>query len=139
MEVRLAEHVAWREINGETFIIDLRTKMMYGLNATAGRVWKAIDDERQADDIARDLTVHASGNGSHEWARQAVGSFFHELLELGLVTGEQEEPGVATAQDPAHAGLAAPQVVWREELRAFGFSCAFQPGTSPACNQVPQS
>jgi hypothetical protein len=63
-----------------------------------------------------------------------VQGFVDEMRELGLVCG-------GTARTPSEnvpdRTLPPPQVVWREELRSFAFSCGRISGETPACEQVP--
>jgi len=117
MQLRLADNVAWREIDGETFVIDLKRKRMYGLNDAGGQVWRTL--ERGAD---------------LPWGH-AVQGFVDEMLELGLLCGEASR----VEADPAASETTPvlPRVVWREELRSFAFSCGRISGETPACEQVP--
>jgi hypothetical protein len=134
MIVRVVEHVAWREIAGETFVIDLKARRMYGLNAIGGQVWKALDERRDVADIARLLTPSSTDNGH---VNQALQSFFVELRDLGLVSCHQLDQPSPEMRVELPETYTPPRVVWQEELRAFGFSCALQPSTTPTCNQIP--
>ena len=134
MGVRLADHVAWREIDGETFVIDLRSRKMYGLNASGGQAWRGLEHGQQVDSIVQELLPSGSADCA-VGVSHAVESFFGELQQLGLVTSEQS---LRPDQDtPSVDGFVPPQVVWQEELRSFGFSCALQAGQSPACTAGP--
>jgi hypothetical protein len=134
MDVRLADHVAWREIDGETFVIDLKNRTMYGLNASGGRAWRGLEHGQPVTAIVHELLPPGSSECS-AGVSQAVESFFGELQQLGLVTSEDAlRPGQESA--PVN-GFVPPQVVWHEELRSFGFSCALQAGQSPACTAGP--
>ena len=62
MSVRLSEQVAWRDIDGETFVIDLKTRKMYGLNATGGQAWRGLEQGQEVATIAQELVP--DGNGS---------------------------------------------------------------------------
>ena len=117
MKLRLAEHIAWREIDGETFVIDLQNKLMYGLNDTGGKVWRALEQ-------GEDPPAGCAANG-----------FVDEMLELGLLSGEAPQP--SGDPQPSDQDFVPPQVTWREELRSFAFSCGLLSGETPACEQVP--
>jgi len=116
--LRPVPHVAWREIGGEVFVVDLRAQQIFGLNDSGGEAWRALDD----------------GGDPGE----AAGDFCRRLLELGLVEGEAPpEAATEVAPEARVEGWAPPQVVWQEPLRSFGFSCAFQAGQSEECTRVP--
>jgi hypothetical protein len=138
MTVHLAEHVAWREIEGATFIIDLRTKRMYGLNATGSKVWNVLASEGGDLEAAARL-LGGSEVASSASTSRAVQDFCGELARLELVTGVGSH-GDTTGGDVAPEvppTFLPPQIVWQEELRSFGFSCARIEGQSPACDQGP--
>jgi hypothetical protein len=113
--LRPAAHVAWREIGGEVFVIDLRAQQIFGLNESGGAVWRALEAGEEPGDGAVD--------------------FCRRLAELGLVEGEAS--AAAGNPDRGADGWVPPQVAWQEPLRSFGFSCAFQPGQSKECTSVP--
>jgi len=136
MTVRLAEHVAWREIEGETFVIDLRGRKMYGLNASGGQAWRGLERGQAVPSIVAEL-VPDDQSDLQPGVSRAVERFFGELQQLGLVTSDgaiELHNEVAPEQH-----FVPPQVVWQEELRSFGFSCALQAGQSPACTSAPTS
>jgi hypothetical protein len=50
---RICEHITARAVDGEVFIMDLRSLRTYALNKTAAFVWSLIDGGRSRDDICR--------------------------------------------------------------------------------------
>jgi hypothetical protein len=119
-------------VSGETVIVDLKSKHLYGVDAAGGWVWHALDGERDAAELARQL--EAGDNG--ELAR-AIESFLAELDSLGLVvTGPCANAASIVAELPG-PGESTPRILWREELRAAGLSCAFQLGQSETCDTSP--
>ncbi len=118
MGVRLSDQVAWREIDGETYVVDLRAKKIYGLNPPGGRIW------------------HELAKGSDGEGLEGASTFLAELETAGLITSDATH-----ACSPTGSALSAdfvpPRVVWQEQLQSFGFSCARIEGQSPACDQVP--
>ena len=138
MGVRLAEHVAWREIGGEMFVVDLKAKMKFGLNAAGGQLWKAVEGGcEELSGLGRCLVADASDDLLCDSAERATTAFFGELHELGLVSLDLPAPRSEVEEPPSSDSFVPPEVVWREELRSFALSCAFQPATTAACNAAP--
>ena len=50
--------MVWREVAGETVIVDPDGEVIMGLNGTGGWVWDRLDGERTLGDIAADLAAH---------------------------------------------------------------------------------
>lgn len=50
---RVCEHITSREVEGEAFIMDLRSLHTYALNTTAAFIWLQIDGFRTSEDIFR--------------------------------------------------------------------------------------
>lgn len=47
--------MVWREVAGETVIVDPDGSVIMGLNGTGGRVWERLDGLRTLGDIAAEL------------------------------------------------------------------------------------
>ena len=135
-----APHTAWRELDGETVIADLKEKWMYGLSATAGVVWHALDGRRDLQEI-HELV---SGLGFRGEIAD-IADLLAELESLCLVERSPSDPPADPARNlrvaPLPGTLAEAKISWREDIRAFGMagSCAFLPGQNPLCNQTPMS
>ncbi len=127
--------MAWRRVGGETIVVHLAQKMMYGLNPAGSRVWEALDGPATFEELVRLVPVEA-GNGPT--AEAALTDFLADLAAEGLVT---VEPGLPEADDrgtpPQGESTALPSVAWREEIRRFAGACAFYPGVSVICDQQP--
>jgi len=122
---RPGRHVAWRRIGEETVVIDLQGRRMYGLDAAGGAVW-----HRLAAGVAP-LDGETTA---------AVTEFLADLAGRGLVEEGYAEPASGPRPIPAPAPVAArPTIVWQEEIRAFGASCAFVPGLNALCDAQPFS
>jgi hypothetical protein len=134
MAARVAGHVAWRDIDGETFVIDLKSKRMYGLNPLGGQVWRTLAMGGDPSGFASEVTP---GPVSDEYATAALEGFLAELEELGLIARDESTRPASNVEPRPDTGFVPPQVVWQEELRAFGFSCAFLEGQNPACDTIP--
>lgn len=111
---RRVTHTAWRRIEDETIIADLRRKRVFALNAGGGLAWEALAIARSTED-------------------QETATFVAELEALGLVESVEAGAEAARIELPAGAG---PRVVWGEEMRLFAASCGFQP---LVCDDSPQS
>ncbi len=128
MSVRVAEDIAWRRVAGETFVIDLRHKMMYGLNEPGGAVWQSIVDGGEPQSMLEELGDTAGLSDADE-ARPALDHFLSSLAELGLVTGVGTD--IKTAVEllaQLECRFIPPQVTWSEEVRAVALSCLLQAG-----------
>ena len=132
--VQRADGLAWRTIDGETFVVNLRQKMMYGLNTTGGLFWQAIVGGDSLDAVARRVAL---GNGRQwpaEVVQAAVAAFLRELADLELLTlDEAESPGSGETA-PCLDGFEAPAVIWHEEMVAYAqaTSCLVDPLNCPA-------
>ncbi len=130
MPPRRAAHVAWRKIGDETVVMNLRARMLVGLNPAGGFLWHALDGQRGVDDLA-ELVAQAGG-------REAVEPFLGRLRDAGLLAGDGDPPEAAAVPQPYPSpGTLPPEVVWTEEVRLFGFSCAFMPTQNPTCDSAP--
>lgn len=111
---RRSPHTAWRQIEGETVVLDLRGRRACALDPAGGAVWQAIEQARPV-------------------AEEGIIAFLDQLAALGLVEITAAEPG----GDPLElAADARPQVLWQEQVRLFASSCSFEPGN---CDSSPQS
>jgi hypothetical protein len=140
MGCRVAGHVAWREIEGEVLVVDLRSRSLYGLNGPAGRVWRGIVDGAEPEALVGRVVASGAGSGEVGLAARAVGELIGELEALGLVAGGEGVVGELRNAGACEGCLAEPpRVAWREELRSFGQSCGLIPGQGDPCDQFPAS
>ncbi len=137
-----SRHTAWRQIAGETVLLDLEKKKMYGLNPTTGFVWQSLETAADLDGM---LAALAAGDATPALGRGDLEAFLAELLELGLVhEGDaledrsedrpKDRPETATELPEA---LEPPCILWREEVEQIAGTCAFLPAMNPLCTQVP--
>lgn len=126
MAYRRAEHVAWRRIAGETVLVDLKAKQIFGLNESGGKVWHALPAH---DALSTALPV--------EEGLPSVAAFLGHLRDLGLVVADEGSGSHAPlrATDRESDFPVPPLVVWKDEIRNFAASCLHQPGVSDFCNQ----
>ena len=138
MKVRRARQTAWRKIADETVLLHLEAKRMFGLSPTAAFVWQTLEVFDDLDAMLRAL----AGGGDPPFDRAELEAFLRQLVELGLALPADDEPdGPATsptAIEPPDE-LEPPRILWQEEVEQIAATCAFMPGQSPLCNQVPMS
>lgn len=136
MGLRRAAHVAWRRVGDETVLIHLKTKKIFVLNPSAGFFWHRLDGGRDGRDLLEGLTLQNPLPGD---AGKQLDGFFQQLESADLVetnTGETDQPLSDTSAYPL-ASFTAPEMVWQEQLRNFGQSCARDPGEMPTCDAAP--
>jgi hypothetical protein len=75
--------VAWQTVDGETVVLDLRSRELLGLNAVGGRVWNLLDGVRSVAAVT--AAVAADFAQSEERVRADVCAFLDSLLASGLV------------------------------------------------------
>ncbi len=146
MKYRRARQTAWRNIAGETVLLDLEKKRMYGLNPAAANLWQAL--EAVAD--RGELLCLTSGGGEPSFGEQEVAAFLAELLALGLVeerppaaespAAGEDGPGAGENASPAPLeALEPPAILWREDVEQIAGTCAMFPSQNPLCTQAPFS
>jgi hypothetical protein len=136
MALHRGAHVAWRRVGDETVLIHLRDKKIYVLNPSGGYFWHNLEGARGADEILDRLPLPEP---LPENAKHNLQAFLEALSNADLLDPEARAEGSGAAPVPEFPfpGFVPPEVVWQEELRNFGQSCAFISGTSAACNASP--
>lgn len=135
MGLRRAAHVAWRKVGDETVLIHLKNKQIYVLNESGGFFWHRLDGDRNLEQILTEIGL-TDDTGS-------LAPFAKCLEEADLVESGQNAPGPrplsGKALSPEYplASFVPPELVWQQELRNFGQSCAFVSGAGAACDAVP--
>lgn len=135
MGLRRAAHVAWRRVGEETVLIHLRNKKIYVLNPSGGFFWHGLDGSRGTSDFLESLSP---GDALPESAPEKVDLFLRGLEEADLVESD-EAPAARKGALPEFPlpAFVPPELVWQQELRNFGQSCAFVSGESEPCTAVP--
>ena len=142
MKYRRARQTAWRTIAGETVLLDLERKRMYGLNPAAANLWHALEAAGDRSELLR----LAAGGGEPAFSQRQVAAFLEELVDLGLVEERPpaaESPAVGESGPPAavepQEALEPPAVLWREDVEQIAGTCAMFPSQNPLCTQAPFS
>jgi hypothetical protein len=83
---RRAPNASWRDLGGETVVLDTRAGVLRGLNGTGGAAWHLADGSRSVAEIAREI---AQKTGADEPRVQSdVVAFFEKLRTAGLLLVE---------------------------------------------------
>jgi hypothetical protein len=101
---RRVAHLAWRAVGEETVVLDLHARVLYGLDASGGRLLAALDAPLSTAELAARLAAVAPADLPAPSA-QALDGFLGELVAAGLV-----EPAAPADEPHAAAPVAAPVV-----------------------------
>jgi len=136
MGLRRAAHVAWRRVGDETVLIHLRNKRIFVLNPSGGFLWHGLDGARGTEEFLESLTLD---DPLPDGASGRIDAFLENLREADLVEGDGAKGDGQRGSLPEFPlrTFVPPELVWQQELRNFGQSCAFQAGASDPCNAVP--
>ncbi len=135
MGLRRAAHVAWRRVGDETILIHLRNKRIFVLNPSGGFFWHGLDGARGPDEFLESLTLD---DPIPDGASGRIEAFLQNLREADLVeaAGPPDKAPASLPEFPLPT-FVPPELVWQQELRNFGQSCAFISGSTEACNASP--
>lgn len=137
MGLRRAAHVAWRRVGDETVLIHLKTKKIFVLNPSAGFFWHSLDGARGTREMLDGLErvpLELPGD-----ATQTLDGFLEKLESADLVEAastSSPEPSKKAGGYPLPS-FVPPEMVWQEQLKNFGQSCARDPGEMPTCDAAP--
>ncbi len=135
MGLRRASHVAWRRIGDETILIHLKTKCLFVLNPSGGFFWHRLDGARGTAEIL-DSTAIAELPAS---AVDELDRFWEKLADAELIETGVPSDSTANGDDRAYplSSFVPPELIWQEELRNFGQSCANMSADGPVCDAAP--
>lgn len=135
MGLRRAAHVAWRRVGDETVLIHLRNKKIYVLNPSGGFFWHGLDGARGTEEFLQNLTFEEPLPDS---TAGRIEAFLQNLREADLIEteGPPDEAPASLPEFPLPT-FVPPELVWQQEVRNFGQSCAFVAGSTEPCNAVP--
>jgi hypothetical protein len=135
MGLRRAAHVAWRRVGDETVLIHLRNKKIFVLNPSGGFLWHGLDGARGTEEFLESLTLD---DPLPDGASGRIDAFLENLREADLVAAEGS-PDEETRSLPEYPlpTFVPPELVWQQELRNFGQSCAFLAGAGEPCTSIP--
>jgi hypothetical protein len=122
-------------VGDETVLIHLRNKKIYVLNPSGGFFWHGLDGDRETGELLAGVPL---ADALAENASERVEAFLRDLQEADLVeAGSATSDRTGSSPEFPLAAFVPPELVWQQELRNFGQSCAFISGSSAACDSVP--
>lgn len=135
MGLRRAAHVAWRRVGDETVLIHLRNKKIFVLNPSGGFFWHGLNGARGTEEFLESLTL---GDPLPDGASGRIDAFLQNLREADLIDAEgaPDEASASLPEFPLPTFI-PPELVWQQEVRNFGQSCAFVAGSTEPCNAIP--
>ncbi len=142
MGLRRAAHVAWRRVGDETVLIHLKTKKIHVLNPSGGFFWHGLDGARESREFLDGLSLEEPLPGD---ATKELDVFFDQLESADLVdathaSSDASFKGSKGSKDGNEYPLPSfvpPEMVWQEQLRNFGQSCANMNGEMGPCTAAP--
>ena len=139
MGLRRAAHVAWRRVGDETVLIHLATKRICVLNPSGGFFWHSLDGARESREFLDGLSLEEPLPGD---AAKQLDVFFDQLESADLVdaahaSSETSSKGSKGGNGYPLPSFVPPEMVWQEQLRNFGQSCANIGGQSDPCTAAP--
>jgi hypothetical protein len=138
MGLRRAAHIAWRRVGDETVLIHLKTKKIYVLNPSGGFFWHSLDGERASREFLDGLSLEEPLPGD---AAKQLDVFFDQLESADLVETTHPSSDALPKGPKGNGyplpGFVPPEMVWQEQLRNFGLSCANLPAESNPCDAAP--
>ena len=78
-----APDCAFREIEGEVFVVSSKTAGVHLLNSVATFIWNLLDGEKTMNEIAGAVTEEFDVNGDE--ARRDAKEFIEEIIKSGII------------------------------------------------------
>jgi Coenzyme PQQ synthesis protein D (PqqD) len=82
------ERLPWRKLEGQTVIVDPRTRQVHVLNGTGALIWDLLGRRRSLAELVQELERDGEFEADREAIRQDVASFLEKLQSKQLL-----EPG----------------------------------------------
>ena len=80
---KTTENIAWRNVNDEIVILNLKSGEYFTLNDIAQCIWKAITDEKSVEEIK--VNIIDEYDVSYERADRDIEDFITGMIEQGLL------------------------------------------------------
>ena len=79
------QRTAWREVGGEGVVLDLDSSVYFGLNRSAGPLWRRLLDGATRDQLAEVLLAAEPAPATSSQAEAEVSEFLAALDGAGLL------------------------------------------------------
>jgi len=131
---RRVRHLALRRVADETVVMDLRRRVIFGVNDAAAWLLSNLDHPRTTDRLARRLQIVGADPRT---ALAQLEGFLAELVAHGLLEASPDPTGDEPEPPPPLVSSAAPAVLWREQLELVTHapSPSNRIGIDPQCSQ----
>jgi len=83
-QIRPNPDVAWRRVEDEVVLVNLKTNRIYNLNRTASRFWELLNEGLQRETLERKMLEEFDVDESH--LRREIDALIGELSSEGLVS-----------------------------------------------------
>ena len=116
-------------------VVDLRSNLMYGLNAAGGCIWDALGEGTEPRSLALGLGL---GGSALERALAPIEEFLAELRSAGLIEScvvRDSRECTTSRQQQIALELGPPAIIFRDEIRNFGQSANMICFQDPQCDQ----
>jgi len=75
--------IAWRTIEGTTFLVNPSTKKIFPLNEVGKAVWESLEEKKNGAALAEIISAEFEVDG--ETAKKDLSEFLDQLLKEGLI------------------------------------------------------
>lgn len=93
MRLRIADDVVFRDLAGESVLLNLSTGTYFGLDAVGTRLWHLLKEQGSA--AAAIATLQSKYDVDERRLRQDVEALISQLLAKGLLTTDAEQSPAA--------------------------------------------
>lgn len=84
-----SDNIAWRVIDGETFVVNPKDSLVYPLNSVATRIWELLDGSRKVREII-DI-IDKEFETDKEIIRKDALDFIEKLIKAELIKNHHGE------------------------------------------------
>lgn len=86
---RLFEHLAWRIIEDEAFVLDVERRRVHRFNPVGALIWQELDQGKSEAEIVE--TVMDLYDVDRQTVEKDVKNFIEKIIEAGLLVAEETQ------------------------------------------------
>lgn len=79
------DRLPWRKLDGQTVIVDPRTRQVHVLNGTGAQIWDLLAERRSLSDLVGELEREGEFDADADVIRADIGQFLEELQRRQLL------------------------------------------------------